>query len=178
MSLFDYLNNDPLGSSAAASTSAQTALLLQQVQARLGDTNTTAAGTTTGTSGLSSVLITLGAQRAATAAADARKDAGTLAEEIRATLDGKGGQSTGMAGMSGRALALVALNEDGRFSKLEVAAARAELRERDRAAAAAFLSAGDVTAASLKSFSQQILAARETMSAEERLLRERDPALS
>jgi len=175
MSLFDYLGYESLGASAAASAQTQAALLLQQAQAR--QEEATGSASAKGSPSLSSVLITQDAQRAATAAADAKKDAAVLAGEIRDALDGKGERPTGMTAMSGRALAIVALNDDGRFSKLEVAAARAELRERDRAAAAAFLSSGEVTAASLKTFSQQLLAAREGMSAEERLLRQNDPAL-
>lgn len=180
MSLFDYLNSDPTSSTSSASSAAsQISQLLQQAQAKQGVTST---GTTSGTSSAAStVSITLDALRANATATDAKKNAVTLASEIRATLDeqydGKTGQSPNMSAFSGRALAIVALNDDGSFSKAEVAAAKAELRERDRASALAFLNSGDLTASSLKTYSQQLLSARNSMSEEERALRDIDPNL-
>ena len=185
MSLFDYLNNDSLSSVSSSSSSSQISLLLQQAQAKQGivvpaKVETAAETSSTATSNQSSVSITLAAQRANASATDAKKDAATLAEEVRAALDehyADGGKSPSVSAFSARALALVALNEDGSFSKAEVAAAKSELRERDRLSALSFINSGELTAASLKSYSQQVLAAREGMSKEERLLRDSDPHL-
>ncbi len=177
MSLFDYLNNDV--STGASSLNAQTQLLLQQAAARAGTSTSTATAAATGsvsTQSASSVLITTDAVRANAEAADAKTDAADLADKLRATLD-KGDKSAALSSFSGRALAVIALDDNGRFSPAEKAAAKTELRERDRAAALAFLNSGELTAAGLKSFGQQQLAARAQMSAEEQQLRASDPDL-
>lgn len=175
MSLFDQLNND---SNSTSSLTAQMQLLIQQASAKSG--NLTAAPTediiSIATDQTPIVKITLDALRANADKEDADTAAGTLSETIRKALD-KGGTNAALGGYSGRALAVMALNEDGSFSKAEIAAAKAELRERDRASAIAFLNGGNVTAASLKAYSQQMLAAHQQMSAEERLLRDNDPNL-
>ncbi len=173
MSLFDYLNND---GTSTSSLSAQVQMLVQQAQAKL--TGTATASTDAGgtnTNDLSTAFITMDAQRASAEATDAKKDAAKLAVELRATLDEDGNGS--MGAFSGRGLSLIALNEDGSFSRAEVAAAKAELRERDRASVLAFFNSGALTAASLKAYGQQLIAGRQSMSAEEQQLRASDPNL-
>ena len=174
MSLFDYLNND---SSSTSSLSSQMQLLVQQAAAKVSATTTSTTETPASTpTSTSSVYITLGAMRANAEAGDAKKDAAALAKELRATLD-KGGKGAAMGGLSGRALSIMALDDSGTFSPTEAAAAKAELRERDRAAALAFLNSGELTASSLKTYGQNLLAARQSMSAEEQALRSSDPNL-
>ncbi len=174
MSLFDYLNND---ASSTSSLSTQMQMLVQQAQAKLGTSaasSTASASTAAGSQ--PSVLITMDAQRASAEANDAKKDAGTLAAELRARLD-KGGADGAMGAFSGRALSIIALDDKGTFSRAEISAAKAELRERDRQSALAFLNSGELTASSLKAYGQSLLAARQTMSAEEQQLRTSDPNL-
>lgn len=175
MSLFDYLNNDP--SSSASST----ASLLQQIAAQRGITvptstlNALANETTTTSSSSPSVQISIGAQRASAETDDAKKDGAKVKSDARAALDKDDLSATGA--MSGRALAVVGLNEDGTFSRAEVDSAKAELRERDRQSVLTFFNSGELSASSLKSFGQQLLAARQSMSAEEQALRASDPNL-
>lgn len=175
MSLFDYLNNDSTSSTSSAAS------LLQQVAAQRGITvpastlNALGADTGATTSSSSSVQISIGAQRASAETDDAKKDASKVASEAHASLKKDG---VGAAGaMSGRALAIVALNDDGSFSREEVHAAKAELRERDRQSVLTFFNSGELSASSLKTFGQQLLAARQSMSAEEQALRASDPNL-
>lgn len=187
MSLFDYLNSDSSSAtSSVSSISTQISALLQQAQAQQGivvpaatKTADESTATSASSSSQSSVVITTDAQRANATATDAKADAETLAAQIRATLDGqyagRTNKTANMTAFSARALALVALNDDGKFSRAEVAAAKMELRERDRASALTFLNSGDLTASSLKAYSQQLLAARNAMSKEEQTLRDIDP---
>jgi hypothetical protein len=177
MSLFDYLNStDPSNASTSSAAS-----LLQQIAAQRGITvpaatlNALGEDTAATTGNASSVQISLSAQRAGAESDDAKKDAATVASNARAALDKNGASATGA--MSGRALAIVALNQDGTFSRTEVDAAKTELRERDRQSVLAFFNSGDVTASSLKAYGQQLLAARQSMSAEEQALRASDPDL-
>ena len=175
MSLFDYLNNDPTNSTNSSAS------LLQQIAAQRGITvpastlDALSNETTTSSSSSSSVQISIGAQRASAETADAKKDAAKVASEARATFDKNGVSATGA--MSGRALAIVGGNEDGTFSRAEVHAAKAELRERDRQSVLTFFNSGELSASSLKTFGQQLIAARQSMSAEEQALRASDPDL-
>ncbi len=173
MSLFDYLNND---ASSTSSLSSQMQLLVQQAQAKLGTSVSSSTAATGTAASQPAVLITMDAQRASAEAEDAKKDPAKLAAEVRAKLD-KGGKDAAMGSFSGRALAMVALNDDGTFSRAEIGAAKSELRERDRQSALAFLNSGELTASSLKAYGQGLLAARQTMSGEERQLRTNDPNL-
>lgn len=175
MSLFDYLNNDSSKSSTSSAAS-----LLQQVAAQRGitvpaSTLNALGGDSPSTASASSVQISVGAQRASAETDDAKKDAAKVASEARAALDKNGNGA--MGAMSGRALAIVALDDDGKFSRAEVLAAKAELRERDRQSVLTFFNSGELTASSLKTFGQQLLAARQAMSSEEQALRASDPNL-
>ncbi len=93
-------------------------------------------------SNASSVQISIGAQRASAETDDAKKDGAKVNSEARAALDKDGLSATGA--MSGRALAIVGLNQDGTFSRAEVDSAKAELRERDRQSVLAFFNSGEL----------------------------------
>lgn len=174
MSLFSYLNTD---SSEALSMTVQKALAATRTKA-----SATAADTGSTASSGSSVLITLQARRAAAEKEDAGKTASALASELRATFDAAyaaaGEQhSADLTALSGRALAVIALNESGQFSRAEIAAAKTELRGRDRQAVLTQISENGLTASSLGAYLQQATDARTTMSAEERSLRDANPSL-
>ena len=61
--------------------------------------------------------ISIGAQRASAETDDAKKDGAKVKSDARAALDKDGLSATGA--MSGRALAVVGLNEDGTFSRAD-----------------------------------------------------------
>lgn len=176
MSLIDYL----------ASSLPETSTINPQVTQALQAASTKTSGNASGTAGVtgiaSDLLITVTAKRKAAASADADKDAAALATDLRASLDtqyaaaGKG-DSADLTVLSGRALAIMAQGGQGGFSRTEAAAAKQELRERDRQAAVEAMSSAPLTAASLRTFTQTLLAERDAMSAEERALREADPSL-
>jgi hypothetical protein len=175
MSLFDYLNND------SSNSTSSTASLLQQIAAQRGISlpsstlNALGKETAATSDSSSSVQISIGAQRASAETDDAKKDRAKVTSDARASLDKDGVSATGA--MSGRALAIVGLNEDGTFSRAEVHAAKAQLRERDRQSVLTFFNSGELSASSLKTFGQQLLAARQSLSAEEQALRASDPNL-
>ena len=175
MSLMSLLNQDySTASSTTSSTSAQVAQAMQvltKAQEKAGE------ATTSGTK-QASISITVEARRAAATKADAAKSPAALAKELRASLDEQDGKSSAkFTTMSGRALATIALNETGQFSKSEIAAAKLELRSRDRQSALTMLASGPLTSASLATYTRNLLAARDLMSAEEQRLRATDPNL-
>ena len=173
MSLMSLLNADL--STSSSTTSPQVQQAIQMLAAKTASQATT----TTSATGKSSVQITIEAKRAANAKADGSKDATALATELRAGLDeayevlGKK-NSADLRALSGRALATMALNESGTFSRAETAAAKLELRSRDRQSALSAIGTGSLTVASLTTYTRDLLAARESMSAEEQRLRESD----
>lgn len=176
MSLFSYLKADSLGSSAMSAQVAQAMQTIAEKQGASvkGDAAKAGAG--------SSVSITLQARRAAAEKQDADKAAPALASELRGALDrayAAAGErhSADLTDLSGRALAVMVLNDTGQFSRAEVAAAKSELRGRDRQAVLAQISADGLTASSLAAYLKQSLGARATMSAEERGLRDANPNL-
>ena len=136
-------------------------------------------GTTTSataTTGSSAATISAAAKIAAAEKADNAKDFGALATEVRATLDKQyaAGKAAGsktakpdLSTFSGRALAAMALNRNGDFSRREAAAARIELRGRDRQALADATSGGFNTNA-LAAYSRQMVATYDGISSEER----------
>jgi hypothetical protein len=175
MSLWSYLGTDLSGSST--SSSAQVAQAMQTLAAR----SNTSGSSTSGT-GQSSVLITIDAKRAAAAKADAGKDAATMISDVRKELDtqytaaGKT-HSADLTALSGRALSTIALNETNQFSRAEIAAAKEELRARDRQSVMGMINAGPLTAATLATYTRDLLTAREGMSSEEQKLRAANPNL-
>lgn len=127
------------------------------------------------------VIITMAAKRAAATDDDAIKEKTALAAEVRKTIDAdntKAGQkdSADLTPLSARALSIVALDDSGQFSKSEKAAAKLEIRERDRQALISELS-GSVNATSLAAYGRKLIAARATMSTEEVALRKANPDL-
>ncbi|OJY63546.1 MAG: hypothetical protein BGP16_01275 [Sphingobium sp. 66-54] len=174
MSLFSYLNTDSSESLLITVQKAQAA-----TQTRAAPSAPESASTS---STASSVLITLQARRAAAEKDDAGKAAPALATELRTALDSAyaaAGErhSADLTALSGRALAVIALNESGQFSRAEIAAAKTELRGRDRQAVLTQISENGLTASSLAAYLQQATDARTAMSAEERALRDVNPAL-
>ncbi|HWJ71262.1 MAG TPA: hypothetical protein VNS79_14560 [Sphingobium sp.] len=126
--------------------------------------------------------ITLQARRVAAEKDDAGKSVSTLAAALRGALDAAYAavgerHSADLTALGGRALAVIALNETGQFSRAEIAAAKSELRGRDRQAVLAQINEGGLTASSLGAYLTQSVSARATMSAEERSLRDGNPAL-
>jgi hypothetical protein len=180
MSLFSILNNSSTTSSTVSTT-------LQSILQQAGvDTATTSTGSTategsTASTSLSSILVSLQAKVAAAEKDDADTDATTLAKELRTKLDAQyktsGTKDADMSDFSGRALAMVALNQNGGFSNTEVAQAKAEMRERDRQTLMSVINAGPLTSSSLATYGKSLLTARTTMSAEERSFRDAHPNL-
>lgn len=177
MSLWSYLGTDLSGSSTSSTMSAQIA---QAVQAASAKSKTSSSSTSA--TGQSSVLITVEAKRAAATKADAGKDASAMIADVRKELDAqyaKAGKthSADLTTLSGRALATIALNETNQFSRAEIAAAKLELRARDRQSAMSLMSTGPLTSATLATYTRDLLAAREGMSSEEQQLRAANPNL-
>lgn len=174
MSLFSYLNTDSSESLLISVQKAQAATRIKSASSAPESTDT--AGTA------SSVLITLQARRAAAEKDDTGKTDSALTTELRTALDSAyavaGERHSGdLTALSGRALAVIALNESGQFSRAEIAAAKTELRGRDRQAVLTQISEKGLTASSLAAYLQQATDARTVMSAEERALRDANPAL-
>jgi len=176
MSLFSYLKAD---SASSLSTNVQIAQAMQTIA----DSKAAPAGKTpSGTANESSVQITLQGRRAAAEKDDVDKTALALASALRGMLDSayaSAGErhSADLTALSGRALAVIALNDSGIFSRAEIAAAKMELRGRDRQAVLAQINENGLTASSLAAYLNQSIGARATMSAEERGLRDVNPAL-
>lgn len=125
---------------------------------------------TTTTSG-TQVSISAAALAAATAQADNAKDPAALSTETRAALDtqyaaGTAKGAADLSGLSGRALAIIALDKEGRFSPAESRAARQALREDTQASFTEAMGGGGLN--SMVSFSKQIAAQYDAMSPEER----------
>lgn len=174
MSLFSILNNDTATSTTtSSSTSAQVAKAIQVLAAK----NAAKSAAATGSTAQSGVSITIEAKRAANAKADAAKTPAALTTELRKAFDAAGKDSANLTALSGRALATVALNEDGQFSRTEIAAAKLELRARDRQSALTMIASGPLTSASLTTYTTNLLATRESMSAEEQQLRQTNQTL-
>jgi hypothetical protein len=149
-------------SAASATITAALQKLAKEAEAK------SAAASTSGTA----VSISPAAQAAAAAAADNAKDAGVLTTEVRANLDaqyaaGTAKGSADLSSLSGRALALMALNKDGTFSAAESRAAKQALRESTQASFVSAMSKG-LDASSIASFSTQLASQYDDMSAEER----------
>lgn len=111
------------------------------------------------------------ARRASAQIADAKKDFTALSKEVRATLDAQY-KSAGKTAtpkldeLSGRALAAIALNQTGGFSRTEVSAAKAALQSRERESAT-----GAIKGGSFAAYSQTLVTQYDAMSSEERQAR-------
>lgn len=118
------------------------------------------------------VSISPAALAAATAKADNAKDADDLLKEVRASLNAQyaGGtamDSADLGSLSGRALAMMALDKDDTFSAAESRAAKQALREDTQNSFLSAMSKG-LDAGSIASFSSQLASQYDDMSAEER----------
>ncbi len=115
--------------------------------------------------------ISPAARRASAQIADAKKDFTALSKEVRATLDAQY-KSAGKTAtpkldeLSGRALAAIALNQTGGFSRTEVSAAKDALQSRERESAT-----GAIKGGSFAAYSQTLVTQYDAMSSEERQAR-------
>ena len=172
MSLMSLLNGT--GSQSTASYSGVSTAAAKLLAARTATAN--GATSSSSSSSDSGVSISAAAKAAAAAKADNAKDFTALSKEVRATLDAQyatakaAGDATStpdVSGLSGRALAAIALNRTGDFNHSEVAAAKAELRQEARASFAGAVASGNSLSA-LSAYSQQLVTQYDAMSSEER----------
>ncbi|WP_189338321.1 hypothetical protein [Sphingobium sp. SCG-1] len=102
--------------------------------------------------------------------ADRAKEFGALAQETRAALDkqyASGKKDAEVNALSGRALASIVLNEGGKFSHEEQAAARSEMKARERDVLTSALSSG-MSVATLASYGKTLAENYDAKSPEER----------
>lgn len=139
--------------------------------------STSASATQTASSQSEDVSISPEALAAAQAKEDNAKDFATLSAQVRAALDAqyakanatgnatvKSDATPDLSAPSGRAVAAIALNKTGAFSRSEVQAAKAEMRSRiQEDFANAAMSSGGVAA-----YSSQLVSQYDAMSHEER----------
>lgn len=174
MSLFSYLNfgsSNSMGNSATGSLGSAYTTALQQLTATQASLTNKAISGSSATSGVS---ISTNATIAAATKADAKKEPADLIADIRTALDAQykkdGKARVSLSEMSPRAVATIALNSTGEFSKAEVLTAKAEIRSRDRAAFFD-VTANDFSASSLEAYQSARLVSYKGMSVEERALR-------
>ncbi len=139
--------------------------------------STSTSATTPAASTQSDVSISAEALAAAQAKDDNAKDFATLSSEVRATLNsqyaaqktaGKTGTTPDLSSLSGRAVAAIALNRSGAFSRSEVMAAKAELRTRTQEEFAKSTMASGGGTAGIAAYSSQMVSLFDDMSDEER----------
>lgn len=162
MSLFSILSNMTSGSSSASNsaiTATQARLALAQ--------GVVEAKSSAATSG---VQISSAAALAQATASDRIKDFAALARETRTALDSQykaGSDLPELDKISGRALASIVLNEGYQFTRNEQAAARAELKSRERDVMTTALSSG-MSVATLASYGKTLAESYDATSPEER----------
>jgi len=162
LSSYGYGTSSTSQSDASATIGAALQKLAKQAETK------TAANSSSGTQ----VTISQAALAAAAEKADNAKDASVLLTEVRAGLDaqyaaGTPKGSADLGKLSGRALALMALNKEGTFSPAESRAAKLALREDTQNSFLSAMSKG-LDASSFGSFSSQLAAQYDGMSDEER----------
>lgn len=173
MSLFSYLNasSSSTSSSFATSSSSVYASALEQLTSAKASLDASSGKSSSSKTG---VIISASASIAAATKADAKKEPAALVTDIRTALDSqyktKGKAKVDLSDMSPRAVATIALNSTGAFSKAEVLTARAEMRTRDRAAFFE-ITANDFSASSLETYQNSRVTGYSAMSAEERAYR-------
>jgi hypothetical protein len=125
------------------------------------------------------VKISAAARLAAAEKADNAKDFDALSQEVREALDGQyaaqkaSGSSTKIADMSslsGRALAAIALNKTGSFSRSEVLTAKMTLKERERDEIVGTMGSG-LNLGKMAAYGKQLVGEYDGMSSEERRAR-------
>lgn len=168
-SLLSILSTLTNGTSASSNSNAQISAVQARIDAAKADaaSNISTGGAASGTS------ISDAAKLAAAATADNAKDFSALGVDVRKALDAqyaKGAQSDTLdpSALSGRALAAMAIDKDGQFSRAEQAVARLELRQREQDTLVQALSTG-FSIASLASYGKALAEQYDAMSAEERM---------
>lgn len=164
MSLLSLLNTATSSASYASTTSAALQKSIDAASASTANASTYAA-TSTG------LTISKSAKIAAAEATDNKKEFAALSANVRATLDAQYAASSvkepQFDEMSGRALAAIALNDSGNFSRNEVFAAKTELRERIREVFTDAIGQ-DVGLSGAVSYSKQLISNYDALSQEER----------
>lgn len=164
MSLLSLLNTATSSTSYASTASTALQKVIDAASAST-TTASSAAATATG------VTISKSAKIAAAEVADNKKEFAALSSDVRATLDDQyaasGTRQPQFDEMSGRALAAIALNDSGNFSKSEVFAANTELRARIREALSGSIGQ-DVGVSGAVSYSKQLISNYDALSEEER----------
>lgn len=170
VSLTSILSSYGYGTTSSTSQTDASATVQAALEKLAKDAETKAAASSSSSG--TQVNISQAALAAAAAKADNAKDASVVLTETRASLDaqyaaGTAKGSADLSQLSGRALAIMALNKDGSFSAAESRAAKNALREDTQTS---FLSAmsGGLDASSIASFSTQLAAQYDDMSPEER----------
>lgn len=169
-SLSSIMSSYGFGTTSSTSQTDASATVQAALQ-KLAD-DAAAKATASSSSSGTQVNISQAALAAAAAKADNAKDASVVLTETRAALDaqyatGTAKGSADLSQLSGRALAIMALNKDGSFSAAESRAAKNALQQDTRTS---FLSAmsGGLDASSIANFSTQLAAQYDNMSPEER----------
>lgn len=163
MSLISILSNMTSGSSSSNSA-------ITVAQARLAMAQAAAEAQSASSTGTGAPQISPAATLAQANAADKSKDFGLLAADTRAILDAQykaGSKMPKFDKISGRALAAIVLNEGGRFSRGEQAAARVEIKARERDVLTTALSSG-MSVATLASYGKTLAENYDAKSPEER----------
>ncbi|MGK2908704.1 MAG: hypothetical protein ACSLE1_02715 [Sphingobium sp.] len=163
MSLISILSTMTSGSSSSGGA-------ITAVQARLAMAQAAVEAQAASSAGAGSPNISPAATLAQANAADKSKDFGVLAADTRATLDAQykaGSDTPKFDKISGRALAAIVLNEGGKFSRGEQAAARAEIKARERDVLTIALSSG-MSVATLASYGKTLAENYDAKSPEER----------
>jgi hypothetical protein len=184
MSLLSLLNGAQSSQTQSSKAYAGTGLsaAAQKVLATAKEAASTASQPATqAASSQSDVSISAGALAAAQAKEDNAKDFATLSAQVRAALDAQyakanatgnatveRGSAPDLSALSGRAVAAIALNKTGAFSRSEVQAAKAEIRSRiQEDFANAALSSGG-SSGGMAAYSSQLVSQYDAMSDEER----------
>ncbi|UAK26176.1 hypothetical protein [Sphingomonas nostoxanthinifaciens] len=178
MSLFSLLNSSTATTSQSLSYSGSSATTSAAIQKLLAAESASTASATPATTTTSSSDVSISS--AAQEAADNAKDFTQLGKDTRATLDAQyaaaGTTDTSTAtpnltGLSGRALAAIALNQDKTFSSTEVHAAKQALQQDMRTSLTGAIGSSGVTLTGLATYSQQLVSEYDSMSPEERQAR-------
>ena len=164
--------NTGVSSALSYSLSKLTASAQATIDAAPKDGESTTSTTSSPSSGVS---ISNAAKIAAAEQADNAKDFTTLSQQVRQALDAqyaadeanKTSYAPDFTLASGRALAAIALNKTGAFSKTEMALAKKELNERARVELTEALKSGNAVDA-LVSYNQQLVSDYDGMTQEER----------
>ncbi|WP_070157487.1 hypothetical protein [Sphingobium phenoxybenzoativorans] len=187
MSLLSLLNGAQSSQTQSSKAYVSTGLsaAAQKALATAKEAASTASSGTQTASSQSDVSISPEALAAAQAKEDNAKDFAALSAQVRAALDAQyakanatgnatveRGSAPDLSALSGRAVAAIALNRTGAFSRAEVQAAKAEMRSRiQEDFANAALSSGG-SSGGIAAYSSQLVSQYDAMSDEEREARD------